>query len=160
MTDPSEPIAVFHQLALGFCAWCEGHAPAGLSKKRAAQWLARLHAAALDLPATGPDNDWGLSDLPPAELAAAERNLRPFAGWYYRTVFDPDPFKDDEPLMGDVGDDLLDTYKDIKVGCQLVDQGRPADALWHWSFMHCHHWGQHVVGALCALYAELRNDSD
>ena len=62
--------------------------------------------------------------------------------------------------MGDVGDDLLDTYKDIKAGCQLVDQGCPADALWHWSFMHRIHWGKHAVGALSALYAEQRNAPD
>lgn len=62
--------------------------------------------------------------------------------------------------MRDVGDDLLHTYKDIKAGCQLVDLGCPGDALWHWSFMHRNHWGQHALGALSALYAELRNDQE
>ena len=159
MTDTSAELAAFSQLALGFCAWCENNSPSDLSKKQAAQWLARLHAAAIDLPETEPENDWGLPDLPAAELAAAERNLRPFSGWYYRTVFDPEPTNADEPVIGDVGDDLLDTYKDIKAGVHLVGQGRVSDALWHWSFMHRIHWGKHAVGALSALYAEQRHDA-
>lgn len=62
-------------------------------------------------------------------------------------------------MIGDVGDDMLDTYKDIKAGIRLVGQGRVSDALWHWSFMHRIHWGKHVVGALSALYAECRHDA-
>ena len=158
MTHTSGELAAFHQLALAFCAWCESDACNALAGRQAAQWLARLHAAALDLPETGPENDWGLPELPSTELAAAERNLRSLFGWYYRTVFDPEPTNTDEPVMGDVGDDLLDTYKDLKAGNQLVEQGRVADALWHWSFMHRIHWGKHAVGALAALYAELRRD--
>ena len=106
------------------------------------------------MPETGPENDWGLPELPADELYAAERNLHAFSGWFYRTIFDPEPNNTDEPVMGDVGDDLLDTYKDIKAGNVLAVQNRMADALWHWSFMHRIHWGKHAVGALSALHAE------
>ena len=56
--------------------------------------------------------------------------------------------------MGDVGDDLLDTYKDIKAGALLSQAGRVEEALWHWSFMHRIHWGRHALGALAALHAK------
>ncbi len=121
---------------------------------RAAQWLARLHAAAIELPETEGDNTEGLPEIPATSLAAAEQNLRIYAGWYYRTVFDTDPANADEPVMGDVGDDLLDTYKDVKAGALLSQAGRVEEALWHWSFMHRVHWGRHALGALAALHAK------
>lgn len=122
----------------------------------AAAWLARLHAAALLLPEAQLENEEGLPPLPPAPLHQAERNLAPFVGWFYRTVPDPDPRHEEEPVLGDVGDDLLDTYKDVKAGCLLCEQGRLPLALWHWSLMHRIHWGKHAVGALAALHAALR----
>ncbi|WP_457427361.1 hypothetical protein [Roseateles sp. P5_E7] len=39
-----------------------------------------------------------------------------------------------------------------------MEQDRVAGALWHWSFMYRIRWGKHAVGALSALYAELRRD--
>lgn len=153
MTHAASPFAAFHELAKGFCAWCEGESLGSNPELAASAWLAHLHAAALQLPEADPDNDDGLPELPVGPLAQAERNLKPFAGSFYRTVFDPDPRNTDEPVMGDIGDDLLDTYKDIKAGCALCDGGRSQEALWYWSYMHRLHWGQHAVGALAALYA-------
>ena len=161
MEDPYESaVAAFHCCAVGFCNWCDVGAAAAKGDRdlMAAVWLARLHAAALLLPETEPESEDGLPELPALLLQQAERNLAPFAGWFYRTVFDPDPRNDDEPVMGDVGDDLLDTYKDVKGGCLLYDEGLVSDALWHWSFMHRVHWGKHAVGALAALHARMRAD--
>ena len=73
-------------------------------------------------------------------------------GWYYREFFDPNPSLEDEAVMGDVGDDLLDIYRDVKAGLVLMDQRKRVDALWHWAFLHRIHWGRHAVGALFALH--------
>ncbi len=156
MTGTASPLEVFQDLATGFCSWSEGESLGEDHEVTAAIWLARLHAAALLLPDTEPDNEEGLPELPRTALASAERNFRPFVGSFYRTVFDPDPRNTDEPVIGDLGDDLLDIYKDIKAGCLLREQGRSQEALWHWSFMHRVHWGQHAVGALAALHAQRR----
>ena len=94
----------------------------------------------------------GAAEPPEAALAKARGNLACFNGWYYREFFDPDPTLEEEPVMGDVGDDLLDTYKDIKAGCLLFERGEATEALWHWSFLHRIHWGRHAVGALFALH--------
>jgi hypothetical protein len=144
-------VETFLEHAVGFCNWCEGESLGAHPKVMAAVWLARLHAAALLLLEAEPENEYGLPDLPSAPLKQAERNLAPFAGWYYRTVFDPDPSNTEEPVMGDVGDDLLDTYKDVRAGCLLYERGQHSDALWHWSFLHRIHWSKHAVGALAAL---------
>ena len=150
-------VAAFHECAVGFCNWCEADAAGPGQTRMAAVWLARLHAAALLLPEAETGNE-GPPELPAGPLQQAERNLSRCVGWFYRTVFDPDPASDEEPVMGDVGDDLIDTYRDVKAGCLRYGQGRVQDALWHWSLMHRLHWGKHALGALAALYAHMRAD--
>jgi hypothetical protein len=148
----SSPVTEFAELAQGYCTWCEGQSLGSDPELQAAHWLARLYAAALVLPQAQSENEDGLPELPEAESARARLNLAPFLGWYYRECFDPDPLLNEAPCMGDLGDDLLDIYKDIKEGLVLFDAGDANEALWHWSFLHKIHWGRHAVGALFALH--------
>lgn len=141
----------FAEVARAYCSWCEA-AHSEHSDSQAAYWLSRLHSQALLLPRVEPENEEGLPELPPEALAEAEKNLGAFAGRYYREVFDPDPLGADEPVMGDIGDDLLDIYKDVRAGLVLFDCGEVGEALWHWSFLHRIHWGRHAVGAMYALH--------
>jgi hypothetical protein len=157
MGETASAFDAFRQVAAGFCRWCEGESLGPHPQRQASVWLSRLHAAALELPETEPENEEGLPELPHADLARAQGNLAVFAGVFYRTVFDPDPRNTDEPVIGDIGDDLLDTYKDIKAGSVLCDRGQPQEALWHWSFLHQVHWGRHAVGALAALQAAMHS---
>lgn len=137
---------------MAFCAWCEATDFANRPEKQAATWLARLHASALELPDVEPENDDDPPKVPATSLALAEQNLGHFSGMYYRVVFDPRPELTEEPVMGDIGDDLLDTYKDIKVGLILHERSQNQEALWYWSFLHRVHWGKHAVDALAALH--------
>lgn len=141
----------FSEVARAFCAWCEASGSA-LTDRQAAYWLCRLYAQALLLPEAQSENDNGLPELSADALENAASNLAAFSGRYYREVFDPDPLLGDEPVMGDIGDDLLDTYKDVRAGLVLFDRGEVSEALWHWSFLHRIHWGRHVAGALYALH--------
>jgi hypothetical protein len=151
MDDNHLEIAAFAETARAFCDWCEGSQTA-ITDRCAAFWLGRLYAEALKLPEVGQENDWGLPDLPAQGLERAEANLTSFWGRYYREILDPTPELSDIPGMGDLGDDLMDTYRDIRAGLLLFDTGRERDALWHWSFLHRIHWGRHAVGALYALH--------
>ncbi len=146
------PVVEFVDLARGYCNWCEGRSLGIEPEAQAARWLSLLYASALGLPRTECDNDAGLPALPSATLALAEGNLAPFVGWYYRECFDPHPYLKDEPCMGDLGDDLLDIYKDIRRGLMLFEAGEVNDALWQWSFLFKIHWGRHAVGGLFALH--------
>ncbi len=141
----------FAEVARAYCSWCEA-AYSEHSDSQAAYWLGRLYSQALLLPHVEPENEDGLPELPPEALAEATKNLAGFAGRYYREIFDPDPSLTDGPVMGDVGDDLLDTYKDVRAGLVLFDRGETSEALWHWSFLHRIHWGRHAVGAMYALH--------
>lgn len=141
----------FAEVARAYCSWCEA-SHSGYSDSQAIYWLSRLYAQALLLPKVDPENEEGLPALPPEALAEAVKNLDVFAGRHYRQVFNPDPLGAEDPVMGDVGDDLLDTYKDVRAGLVLFDSGEIKEALWHWSFLHRIHWGRHVVGAMHALH--------
>jgi hypothetical protein len=156
----SDADTAFAEIARGFCAWCESSTLGAQPERDASIWLARLHAAALVLPDVGCDNEDGLPNLPEGGLAQATANLAHFVGWYYREFFDPDPSLDDEAVMGDIGDDLLDIYSDVKAGLVLMDQGKRTEALWHWAFLHRIHWGRHAVGALFALHCLVISKQD
>jgi len=141
----------FAATARGFCQWCEGE-NSERSDANAVSWIAQLYGLAVVLPSVTSDNEDGLPDLPLDVLARARANLAVFNGRYYREVFDPAPELDDEPVVGDIGDDLLDIYKDVRRGLILFDDGDVLEALWQWSFLHSVHWGRHCAGALLALH--------
>ena len=118
----------------------------------AAAWLAKLYAAALSLPEVDSEYSEDLPEVPPVLHETAKRNLSCFRGMYYRQIFDPDPTLTEESVMGDIGDDLEDTYQDLRRGLLLFDAEQPLEALWQWSFLHRIHWGHHAVGAMFALH--------
>lgn len=148
---PDTAAAEFAHIAKGFCDWCEGTTLPAPSDVLATTWLARLHAAALALPAVDSDNEDGLPPLPEPAAARAKANLSAFDGFCYREYFNPDPRLTDESCVGDVGDDLADIYRDVRGGLLLYESGQPVEALWHWSFLRQAHWGRHAVGAMFAL---------
>ncbi|HEY4083917.1 MAG TPA: DUF5063 domain-containing protein [Burkholderiaceae bacterium] len=154
MLHPSDAsIASFAEVARGYCSWCEGDSLGPDPESKAAGWLARLYAAALALPDREAESDEGMPDLPQPQADRAKANLAPFRGWYYREFFDPHPHLTDESCMGDVGDDLLDVYCDLRAGLVAFDVGHINDAAWHWSFQFRIHWGRHAVGGLFALHS-------
>jgi hypothetical protein len=142
-------VNAFAEIARGFCISCENTA---LPDTQAASWLCRLYAAALALPEVESENSDGLPDLPLGLLERAKNHLASFNGRFYREYFNPNPSVNDLPVIGDIGDDLLDTYKDIRAGLLLFERGEITEALWHWAFLHRIHWGRHAVGAIFALH--------
>jgi hypothetical protein len=148
----STATTAFATLAREFCAWCEAPSLGAGAATRAAAWIAHLHAAALALPDVDSRHFEELPEPPDAALRRARANLHAFDGWFYREVFDPDPLRDDKPVMGDVGDDLMDIWLDVRQGLIRFDRGQVREALWHWSYLHRIHWGRHAVGALFALH--------
>lgn len=150
----------FAELAREFSNWVEQTMLAEEHEVSVARWLARLHAAALALPEVDSGYCDGLPEIQDAHFQAARANVAWFSGMYYRECFDPDPLLADEPVLGDVGDDLLDTYQDIKRGLLHFDRSEPIEALWFWSFNHQIHWGRHAVGAMYALQCLTRRDHE
>jgi Domain of unknown function (DUF5063) len=122
----------FAQVAREFCKWCESSIDTTSRDVAGASWLCKLYASALSLSQTEPENEDGLPEIPAEILEQATQGLSAFDGRYYREYFDPDPTLTDESVMGDIGDDLFDIYRDIRRGLL--------------------HWGRHAVGAIFALH--------
>lgn len=122
------------------------------------QHLLTLYASVTQLPSFEMQNDKDFD----AELT--EERVRvvlkfisdrvPFT--YYWTVLNPvDSNKLAEVGTGDLVDDLVDIYKDIKRGLLIFDEddlGAKENAIWKFKFDFEFHWGEHCVEALYAIH--------
>lgn len=80
---------------------------------------------------------------------------------YYRVVFNPFDFDaTDEPVTGDLHDDLADIYGDLWHGLQAHQSGEVGEALFLWADSYFFHWGHHATSALYAIDAYYRQDPD
>ncbi len=68
MNQPALAIQAFSKLASGFCSWCESDALGARRETRAAVWLAKLHAAALELPEIDGDDGNEMPEIPALQL--------------------------------------------------------------------------------------------
>lgn len=69
---------------------------------------------------------------------------------HYREVFDAYNFEDD-PVIGDLADDLASVHRELWDGLRLWDAGRRRDAVWEWRFSFEAHWSEHATSALRAI---------
>jgi hypothetical protein len=79
---------------------------------------------------------------------------------YYREVFDPHDFEDDESVTGDLHEDLADIYCDLKRSLLIYHKGFEDQAIFEWKWSFNYHWGEHILSALRALFMFIRNKKD
>ena len=150
-----DPVARFVLAARDFVAWCEGHA-SSMDALSALRLLSELYAAALHLPEPATEEllDEDLGGVTREEwkvVYARAGKLLPLG--LYGMVDDPLVVPAEEPVLGDLADDVADTYRDVAGALRAFDAGHTAEALWEWRFGLRSHWGGHVTGALVALHA-------
>ena len=160
MTDSrageNDPVARFAEVAERFCTWVES--PAEVPEwegENAIRFLLELTTRALDLPDTYPDDDEADEDDDvhrPTDEAwqLVFRRFTPVPVQYYATC-DPAVLEDQGLLVGDVHDDLADTWRDVRHGLDIYRAGMVDSACWHWRFSFRSHWGEHAAGALRVL---------
>ena len=155
MSHPA--IRSFYVVAKEYCRWAESPPGASDSSEaaRAQKLLAALVMHALDLPETGRPS---LSEEPATkderEKLDVEKVCRRFAALpfrHYAEVFAPTGKPPQEPITGDLVDDLRDIYLDLRRGLRHYEAGREADAVFEWRTNFGFHWGPHATGALHAL---------
>lgn len=146
----------FAEKAYAFCAWCENSEELAESSEEASRSIRRLVAAlylaALDLPEVEVD------DAPEGHRISMEERKKiwpklkvlPFS--YYQVFFTPSNLTD-QPVVGDLTDDLEDIYADLKEGLWLLERGRHQAAIWQWRFSFETHWAHHAADAIHALQA-------
>lgn len=125
--------------------------------------ITRLYVAALWLPPAW--NDELSADAEPERVTHDEwstifgRSSRlPFNS--YSMVFEPlDVPASEEPVVGNIADDIADIYRDIVSGLRAFRIGKRAEAIWEWGFGFHSHWGRHAVCAIGALHAWLAENA-
>ena len=150
-----------------FCSLIEHHQSltAGEFVRSCAVCLADLYTAAvpLSLLPVEIDSDELIEDAVSTEQARAiDRQIGGILGsaCLYWEVFDPR--EESDPVVGDLGDDLADIYRDVKNGLVAFSKGSANEAIWHWQWGFRYHWGDHVVDALRVMHrivcASLENE--
>lgn len=154
LPDYGHVVRAFADVARDYRSWCEGTRatdPMHLLRE-ATRHVARLYVAALELPDVEFVDHPDPPDLPKADWDAMFKSFGTLPFNFYREVFDPAIEGTEEPVAGDVADDLADIYSDLIKGLWLLDHGHMVAAVWTWKLTFAGHWGRHAVSALRALH--------
>ena len=159
--DPYPAIIAFSENARAFCSLIEAASSFDRPElvKRSLRILPLLISQAAELPDVGklrtfPDG------ITHESWEAVFENLRIRLGDrdHYRMIFDPWQIEGAELIFGSISGDLADTWRDLKLGLQVLDAGRPANAVAEWRFSFRYHWGPnhatHVLRPLLGLVLE------
>ena len=109
--------------------------------------LMTLYISAMALPETEQETVKSSSDTVEAIPFRIDEQV-PTTYW---EVFNPYVYED--PVCGDLADDLSDIAADLKAGMNEYETGRIGSAVFEWRFGLRNHWGQHIVNALRALHS-------
>lgn len=144
----------FARLGQEYCEWCLSHPGEPQSEARTALSLLLglySHALVLQLPK---DMDHDLEGERPDESIRDKVRQRggslPFN--YYSTVFDPQVVPSEDPVVGDLAEDMTDIYEDLYEGLSLYRDGHLAEAEWAFLESFRIHWGRHASSAIQALH--------
>jgi hypothetical protein len=151
--DSGAAIQRFVATCRDYCAWVEANRQeGGQDVAMASRRIAAAFSAALELPE--PDADtiphFDVPEVLPEWIERAKVRFGEFPAGYYRVVFHALDLDSDSVVVGDLVDDFLDIYCDLKGGLEAYDRGEHALAVWHWRLMFGH-WGRHATGAMHAL---------
>ena len=146
-------ITAFAQLALDYCKWAEAQAgPPVKEHFLATNYVAKLYLAALELPITDAEDELDAPAVADDVYKKIYKRFGELPFQYYWEIFHPVVEKPEEPVTGDVCDDLADIYRDLKVGLIYWDKGQRQNAVFHWKTSFGFHWGRHATSALRALH--------
>jgi hypothetical protein len=126
--------------------------------------LARLYASGHTLPDFGVTDDappiyqrFGVGDEEWRRVFSLVHEILGGQSGYW-AYFDPSQPRDsgEQPVFGDLGDDLADIYRDVKPGLRAWGTGLEqylSDIVYEWKFpLFGSHWGVHAVSAMRALH--------
>ena len=153
MTNQIPPeVDQFAEVARRYCAWVESEARDSIDLVTARRVLAELQLAALGLPELDSGDHQKIHSPPPDLRQRALRRVSAVPFKRYWSMFAP--LKENEqPVCGDLSDDLADIWLDLWRGLYLFDAGHKLEANFHWRVGYDSHWGQHLLEAQRAIYA-------
>ncbi len=145
-----QQLEAFFDTATAFCTWAESIPAAPEDEANTAiRMLSKLLALAPELPDIFDEED--APELTHEEWRVVYERFGDLPFNYYLSYAEPHDTEDPAPVVGDVADDLADTWRDLKGGLALYHKGNYAAAAWEWRESFSTHWGRHAAGALYAL---------
>ena len=148
-----DPVEHFADIARKFCAWAEAQpAPEEIEVKTALRFLADLSSAIMATPHVGCGEDINQEGISDKEWKNIYSRFSSLPVNYYSVFFHPTKINEEEPVVGDLADDLADMYRDIKTGLWLYENKHITEAVWSWRNSFQNHWGRHATSALYALH--------
>ena len=153
-TEIATPVERFAGAAERFCAWVDAVPPArGDDLANLCQLLADLVAAGCALGwSEGEPAEFGCE---PFELERARERAAALPFRYYSEIFNNLVVPAEEPVTGNLVDDVADMYGEIAPGLVLYRAGKREEAADHWRFWFASHWGEHATSALRAVWSFL-----
>jgi hypothetical protein len=146
------PVRDFLRVAREYVSWADHGMLSGSETAFCLQILARLYLAALSLPKSHGDEVESLPEVPMADEERVSKRFSSMPFQYYSEIFDPIEIPPGEPVMGDLCDDLVDIYADLRCGIEACEAGHVQAAVFWWRTSFGVHWGQHLTSALRALH--------
>lgn len=151
--DYDSIITAFAELAIDYCKWAEGQAgPPEQEHFRATNYIARLYLAGLELPITEPLENVDAREVTNEVYKKIHKRFGALPFQYYWEIFHPLTEKPEDPVTGDICDDLADIYRDLKNGLTFWENGEHQNAAFQWKTSFGFHWGRHATSALRALH--------
>ena len=105
--DEESVVATFFDMAKKYCQWAEAPAEPG-DALRALRLVASLYDVALVLPETSPGDASQSEERTKIETGAIYERFQQLPFRYYHDTFDPLADPPEEPITGDIADDLRD----------------------------------------------------
>ena len=136
----------FYKLADEFCCFIAENVITIDKVPNLMKLLMTLYVSAMNLPDTEPETTDSSSDI----AEAVSFRIGDQISTTYWEVFDPYVYED--PVCGDLTEDLSHIAKDLKKGMNEYKAGRIGNAIFEWRFGLNNHWGLHIVDALRALH--------
>ena len=151
--DVNDPIKDFYDSASNYCLWAE--IDSNDKKKElfsALSFLSSLYYKALFLPIVEMEEEISGRKLSKMQYSNIYKRFSSLPVHKYFEVYNPLTIKPEKPTAGDIADDLMDIYLDIKEGMLLYEQGKINEAVFFWKFSFGIHWGYHITSALKVLH--------
>lgn len=160
----SDAVERFLSVARRFEEWAAHGTDQGIeAAQNGLRLIAQLYATGLELPGFPEEVDLGFEEslVPEAERLQVLKHSARLPLQYYSEIFNPLPVPpDEEPVTGNLADDIADIFRDIVEGIRLFDRGQESEAVWKWAFGIHSHWGEHATSAMRALYWYVSNSED
>ena len=142
-----EKVVKFYNLADQYCRYITENEVSAQSAPMIIELLMKLYISVSHLPNAEPETIDLSSDTSEPIVIKISKMISPF----YWEIFDP--YVKEEPVCGELRDDLSEIAEDLMEGMKEYDKGRIGNAVFAWKDGFKTHWGQHVVDALKALHA-------